>query len=139
LPLMAARFPDYWDIIVSSYHAVSARHSITAQENERYSTNHTVVGYFVAKAWHLPREIAEAIRFHHNPDFVRETPRAVRTLLCILKIAEHIVGVYHVVGGQRDDREWPSFTRLALDHFGLSEYDFDEMAAIVRERVEGSL
>jgi len=139
LPIMSAKFPDYWDIIVSSYHNVTRQNTIISQENSQYSTNHAVVGYFIAKAWCLPFEIANCIRFHHNPQFAREVARPVRTLLCILKMSEHIVGVYHVVGGQREDREWDVFKVGCLDHFGLSEYDFDEMALIVAEKVEGLL
>ncbi len=139
LPVMASKFDDYWETIVSSYHNVNETNSIISQENDRYSTNHAVVGYFIAKAWHLPKEIADSIRFHHNPHFHKEVDEQVETLLCILKMSEHIVGVYHVVGGQMTDREWGSFKSQALEHFGLSEYDYEEMASIIKEKVEGLL
>jgi len=107
LPIMASKYDDYWKTIVHSYHAINATSTIVFHENQHYSTNHAVIGYFLAKAWHLPQNICNAIRFHHNPKFYLEMDDDVQDLICILKLAEHIVGVYHVVGGQMKDREWP--------------------------------
>ncbi len=139
LPIMAAKYQDYWDTIVKSYHCVNNENTIIEQENKHYSTNHSVVGYFLARAWHLPKTISNAVRFHHNPQFFKEVNDEEKDLICLIKLAEHIVGVYHVVGGQMQDREWHFFKSDVLAHFGLSDYDYEEMAAVIKEKVEGLL
>ncbi len=58
VPLMLNRFPDYEDI---AFPCLGGGKDMIAMEEARYSTNHAVVGYMVAKNWQLPGVVALAI------------------------------------------------------------------------------
>ena len=61
----------------------------------------------------------------------RDAP--IKTLLAILKMAEHICACHRVLGGQPEDHEWDSVARLVLDYVGLSDYDFVCLKESIRE------
>lgn len=48
--------------------------ALVAAEQEHVGLSHTEAGFELASNWHLPDEIAEAIRFHHTPDFAKAFP-----------------------------------------------------------------
>ncbi len=133
VPLLMRAHADYADIMRESYAHPGER--VIDTENRMLKTNHAVVGYFVAKSWSLPPDLCEVIAEHHSSeDIFRETTRATydsgkKTLLAILKMAEHMCGLYAVLGGQDTDHEWDSISHDLLAYVGLSDLDFDDMAA----------
>ncbi|TWC37718.1 HD-like signal output (HDOD) protein [Pseudomonas sp. SJZ079] len=137
IPLMVKRFPDYMTVLEEAYYSASAEHRVVDTENRLLNTNHAVVGYFTAKSWNLPLHLCEAIASHHNAlsifsdDSGRDAP--LKTLLAILKMAEHICESHRVLGNQADDHEWQSIERLVLEYVGLSEYDFENLRESIRE------
>lgn len=129
IPLMMARFPGYLEGLRTAYNQQQAR--ITDVENELYNTNHSVVGYFTARSWNLPAHICEAIAEHHSIerafDGTQQKAANKKTLLSILKMAEHLCGNYKVFGKTDEDHEWNRIHRMVLDYVGLSIYDIEEM------------
>ncbi len=132
--LMTSRLSNYTVILQEAY----AREDeiITATENQLTNTNHAVVGYYVGKSWNLPRYLCEAIHEHHQVEktFASETadPKK-KTLLAILKIAEHIGGTYKVLGGQEEDYEWNRIANTLMIYVGLTAYEYDNLVAHVHE------
>src|SRR3989338_342781 len=94
IPLMIKRFPNYMTVLEEAYASATAERRVVDTENRLLNTNHAVVGYFTAKSWNLPLHLCEAIASHHNAlaifrdDSARDAP--LKTLLAILKMAEHI-------------------------------------------------
>ncbi|WP_020410332.1 HDOD domain-containing protein [Hahella ganghwensis] len=129
IPLMLARFRDYMNVIEEAYGEPEKR--ITETENLHYNTNHSVVGYYTAKSWNLPRHICEAIAEHHSAESVFENKDGrnpdKKTLLAILKTAEHLCGSFHVFGNQTTDFEWLRLENDVLEFLGLSLYDLNDM------------
>lgn len=136
IPLMLARFPDYMSVLEEAYASASDAVRISDIENRVLSTNHAVVGYFVARSWKLPAHLCEAIANHHNAlalfDDELSDPQ-IKTLLAILKMAEHICSCHRVLGDQADDHEWVTVQQRVLEYVGLSEYDFDYLKGSIRE------
>ncbi|KJH79530.1 HDOD domain-containing protein [Stutzerimonas stutzeri] len=136
IPLMLARFPGYMSVLEEAYASASDAVRITDIENRVLSTNHAVVGYFVARSWKLPVHLCEAIANHHNAlalfDDELSDPQ-IKTLLAILKMAEHICACHRVLGDQPDDYEWVTVQQQVLEYVGLSEYDFDYLKGSIRE------
>ena len=128
VPLLTMRFSDYPTIIEESYSRPDT--IITDVENDILQTNHAVVGYYVAKSWNLPSHISLAIHEHHRTEITvnddTDDPKK-RTLLCILKIAEHICGNYIELGKQEEDYEWMRIKESVLLYVGLSEYDYESL------------
>ena len=136
IPLMLTRFPGYMEVLEEAYGSVGPETRITDIENRVLNTNHAVVGYFVARSWKLPQHLCEAIANHHNAMalFSDEwSDPQIKTLLAILKMAEHICACHRVLGGQPEDHEWDAVAQLVLEYVGLSGYDFECQRDIIRE------
>lgn len=129
IPLMMHRFPNYDAILQESYAAPAPR--IIDVENRFLNTNHAVVGYYTAKSWNLPPHLCEVIAEHHNAQQIfakKDGKQAERkTLLAILKIAEHLCGNFRILGQQDEDLEWEVIRQDVLEYTGLSTYDLDQM------------
>jgi len=71
IPLMLARFENYISVMEKAYSGEHER--VIDIENEKFNTNHCVVGYYTAKSWNLPEHICQAIAEHHNTQQVFST------------------------------------------------------------------
>ena len=137
IPLMIKRFPNYMTVLEEAYASATGERRVVDTENRLLNTNHAVVGYFTAKSWNLPLHLCEAIASHHNAlaIFTEDSSRdaQLKTLLAILKMAEHICESHRVLGNQPDDFEWQSIEQLVLEYVGLSEYDFENLRESIRD------
>jgi HD-like signal output (HDOD) protein len=137
IPLMLKRFPDYMTVLEEAYASAGPERRVVDTENRLLNTNHAVVGYFTARSWRLPEHLCEAIANHHNAlsIFSDDSGRdaQLKTLLAILKMAEHICASHLVLGNQAEDYEWMSIRSQVLDYVGLSEYDFENLKESIRE------
>ncbi len=137
IPLMLKRFPNYMTVLEEAYASATDERRIVDTENRLLNTNHAVVGYFTAKSWNLPLHLCEAIASHHNAlaIFTEDSSRdaQLKTLLAILKMAEHICASHSVLGNQSDDFEWQSIEQMVLEYVGLSEYDFENLRESIRD------
>ncbi len=129
IPLMMLRFDNYLSVMEEGY--AESEQRIIDVENRTFNTNHAVVGYYTAKSWNLPLTICDVIAEHHNTEalFSKKDGKAQekKTLLAILKIAEHICGNYKILGFQTEDFEWRKISKDILEYVGLSTYDIEEM------------
>lgn len=129
VPLLMSRFDNYLEVLEQSYAEGSNR--IVDVENTLLNTNHAVVGYYIAKSWNLPKVLCDAIAEHHNCQRHFLGPKQVdsesKTLLAILKIAEHICGSFRILGNQDVDHEWELIGPEVLTHLGLGEYDLEQL------------
>ena len=128
IALMIAKHDSYLDFMVDSYAQQSSR--IVDIENKEFDTNHAVVSYYAAKSWKIDKQVCKVISIHHNLDIFTKGDlenSKTNSLLAVLKIAEHIVGLYRILGNQEVDHEWEKIGDNALLHLGLSGYDFDDL------------
>ena len=129
VPLLMLRFDNYTEVASEAYGDGDPR--IVDTENKQLSTNHAVVGYYIAKSWNLPRHLCEAIADHHSTEKIfadQDYPKAdTKSLLAILKMAEHICGNYRIIGNQPEDYEWQRIEEQVLMYVGLSQYDFQSL------------
>ncbi|MNC57300.1 HDOD domain protein [compost metagenome] len=134
---MLQRFPNYMSVLEQAYANAGPDCRVVDTENQAFNTNHAVVGYYTAKSWRLPDHVSAAIANHHNAlaIFSDESSRnsALKNLLAILKMAEHICASYRVLGNQPEDHEWNSIGHLVLDYVGLSDYDFETLKQTIRD------
>ncbi|NVK73966.1 histidine kinase [Marinomonas sp. CT5] len=141
IPLMLKRFEGYQEILEKGYQ--DPNFSLTNLENEAYKTNHSVVGYYLAKSWGLPKSCRDVIAKHHRIDhlFNHRIPgdKIYLTFASILKMAEHIASTYKHIGRADEDYEWQKIGHYVLDHLELSEYDFEGMIEICHEQGLGTI
>ncbi len=126
VPLLLTRFPEYLDVVSQSY--LSHDDRIIDIENRLLNTNHAVVGYYVARSWRLPAKLCEIIAEHHNVESVfianEPYPPEKKTLLSILKMAEHLCRNFSILGEQDEDHEWEKIQVPLLSYMGLTEDTF---------------
>lgn len=131
IPLLMQRFDNYLQVMEESYAHPQLR--VVDIENQQLNTNHAVIGYYTAKSWNLPKSLCDVIAEHHNATryFCSEHQKDSdgKTLLAILKLAEHICGNYRILGRQHEDLEWQNISAEVLTYLGLGEYDLEQMEA----------
>lgn len=140
IPLLMERFDNYLDIMEESYSHPDLR--IVDVENHHLNTNHAVIGYYTAKSWNLPKILCDVIAEHHSGTrhFSNDNSQDSegKTLLAILKLAEHICGNYRILGRQQEDLEWQRISKEVLTYLGLGEYDVEQMQDYFAELGIGS-
>ena len=135
IPLMMMKYENYFSVMEESYNHPGKR--VIDTENDLLDTNHAVIGYYTAKSWRLPKPICDVIGEHHNatyyfrPEHQKDDDR--KTLLGILKLAEHICGNYRIFGRQREDMEWNAIGSEVLAYLGLGDYDLEQLEFNYRE------
>jgi len=92
MPAMMRRFKDY-GVMLDELERTG--NSLAVEENARYRCTHAVVGAMLARNWGMSRQIADAIRFHHDPD-VYASGNAVledQSLgwIAVTHVAEHLL------------------------------------------------
>lgn len=98
------------------------------EEDRKFNADHCVVGYLVARHWHLPEFICNAIRFHHAIGELGE--HDARSMVAILQLA---IEIYY--RGQRvPNPEWDLAKDDVLAELGLGEDSLPEFIDIVLER-----
>ncbi|MEZ5613701.1 MAG: HDOD domain-containing protein [Rhodocyclaceae bacterium] len=126
IAILVQQFPDYRQTLMR---ANAAPEAATAIEDERYQTNHVIVGALLARGWHLPDRVAWAIRYHHQPAIFSAPGRHATPDVCLLVairlISEHIVARFL---GYPDDAEWEQNKEAALGHLGWFEEDVEDLA-----------
>ncbi len=131
IPLLMSRFDNYLQIMEESYAHPELR--VVDVENQRLNTNHAVIGYYTAKSWNLPKILCDVIAEHHSATryFAANNYKDSegKTLLAILKLAEHICGNYRILGRQQDDLEWQNIGAEVMTYLGMGEYDIEQMEA----------
>lgn len=125
IAVLMQRHADYKQTLLLANAAPS---DVTAIEDQRYNTNHVLVGAMLANAWYLPEAVVWAIRFHHEPDIFaapreRATPEVCR-LVAIRAISEHLVARFL---NYPDDAEWEPLRETVLSHLGWFDDDMDDL------------
>lgn len=127
VPLLIERFPSYC-------RAMHLEENDTwidlLEEDKKYQADHCVVGYFVARHWHLPEFICEAIRFHH--DLPQLVPGDSRSLAAIIQLAIHAYHQYlHL-----DDPDWGRVVEDVQEELGIHADDLPEYLDVLLERFQ---
>lgn len=98
--------------------------TFTQTENANHRTDHAVMGAIVARTWHLPGDVAQAIWLHH--DFAclgdeRFNP-TVRHLVALGMLAEYLVNHHDNLP---PTREWQDHGQACMDHLAVPPEELD--------------
>jgi putative nucleotidyltransferase with HDIG domain len=104
--------------------SMSLPNSILAKEEAVYQSNHAMVGVLIAKKWHLPVDMMNAIMLHHNDKCERIQNDRVRAMVAMLKVANAIVsevslGAYR--GNEMREYELDGLKELMISPAVVSE------------------
>ncbi len=133
IPVLVQRFTDYKETLKL---ASTTDRPFVELENERYQATHTLVGSILARSWHLPDLVCNAIRDHHSFDLLYGETKAgqgdVAALVAISLIADYLVNDFL---GTRQDSEWPQHGAQALDYLGFDEDELLESKTDILEEL----
>lgn len=123
VPILMQRFPEYCQTFRINQ---GSNWPDFREEDKRFNTDHTVVGYLVTTHWNLPTFICQAVRFHHDR---LNTDHAALTLVSILQLARHLHNSIHHV----KDPEWAKLSKAIFDEIGVHKDSSDEFMEDVLE------
>jgi HD-like signal output (HDOD) protein len=94
IPVMSMKYKGYQALLDQ---AVSKpEQTLTVIEEEKYSVNHAIIGYFVASSWRIPRDVCQIILRHHDRAFLDIIDNSqAQDLYAILKLSENIASLFH--------------------------------------------
>lgn len=127
VPLLMERFPSYCQAMRLEE---SEAWIDLLEEDRKYQADHCVVGYFVARHWHLPEFVAESIRFHH--DLLQLVPGGSRCLGAIIQLA---IYAYHRFL-HLDYPDWPRMEEGVLEELGIHGDSLPEFMDELLDRFE---
>ncbi len=131
IPLVIKRFANAKAVLAAAN--VSENRLFTEVEEEALGTNHAVVGYFLARRWHLADFIAEGVLHHHDYSVLTESGRVseeARRLISVCVLAEHIIRLH---GRGNGEYEWPKAAENACACLGLSLGAVDDLIEDMQE------
>jgi len=132
--LFAMNDDTYIDNMKKAYSV--AQRGIVEAETYLMKTSHADLGFAVAQQWKLPARLADGIKAHHHVAKVlnnNDLDGPFQSLLAVHKIAEHFALLYKRLGGQASDLEFAAAQAPILEHFTMSETDFDDLRAAVTD------
>ena len=136
IPLMAQRFDNYAAVMTQAYAGNDER--IVDTENRNFNTNHAVLGYFMAKAWKVPRELCDVIRVHHSATEILgnrdEESSTLKDMLATLKLAEHFSCLNKILASQERDHEWERISDDVLYYLNISEDEYHDLETANKEQ-----
>lgn len=123
IPAFANKYPNYINTLV----AMDRESDITSTEieNEQYNSNHAVMGYYIACAWNIPKDICEIILHHHDVDFLHtQHDEHVQLTFACLKAAENMV---EKAKRFKDTNDWPHIKDDVCDTLGFDIRDYQDL------------
>ncbi len=124
VPILMQRFPEYCQAFRLNH---GSHWPDFHDEDKRYDTDYTVVGYLVTRHWNLPEFICQAVRFHHDRLNVEH---AALTLVSILQMARHL----HMRMNHIKDPEWHEIGGSIMDEIGVDRDGYVEFMEDVLEK-----
>ncbi|MFC0120283.1 HDOD domain-containing protein [Pseudoalteromonas xiamenensis] len=91
IPAMSMRYKNYHEVLTRA--AERPEQTLEHYERQQFVTTHTVVGYYLASSWHLPKNICQMILRHHDPEFLNDSGvnQEDKLTFAALKLAENLV------------------------------------------------
>lgn len=133
IPLMMRRFPQTKSVLMQANAAEDGK--FTQVEDRLLGTNHAVVGYFLARRWRLPDDVAQAILHHHDYGILLrpgEVSVLTQAQIAVNVLAEHAIRL-HVQG--ENENEWPKAAAAVCAFLGLSLGGVDDLIEDLRDYI----
>jgi HD-like signal output (HDOD) protein len=131
IPPMAIKFNDYVDALDKSNK--DFERTLVDIEEKTYSTNHAVIGYYLANSWHLPKDICQLILRHHDLsllDHIEDSQEQI--CFAVLKLAEQMVSS---VRRLTPCPEWHHVNKKVLDILGIGDDELSDLKEDVEELI----
>lgn len=133
--ILRKKFPNYF---VEVNNAFPENKYLINIEEDKFRTNHAVVGYFMAKSWSLPDEVCHVIQHHHNLHAMESESPTVVKMLAINLLSEILfdytfeaeTGSYSVFGHQLENAAL--FNQL-LEQLNIEREDLHDVVDKIKD------
>ena len=123
IPAFAIKYPDYKEVLAQEDE--DSMQNVTDVENQRYGSNHAVMGYYISNAWGLPKDICHIILNHHDPHFLEDRySEESKVIFATLKVSENLVSR---IKRFKDINDWAVIGPHALEVLHMTSEDFEDM------------
>lgn len=142
VPLFMKKYKDYEEIAGLAMGTVPIDalkgnyKSIVGIEDARYSTNHCIAGYMVAKSWLLNESVCEAICYHHYINIEIQKNSIVEQLISLLIISEYIVQGYDVSLPKIDNKDAKDWASLHQQIMSVLSLDINDLLDLREDAFE---
>lgn len=126
---MSMRYDNYRDTLVEANSAEEI--CLVELEDQRYGSNHAIVGYFITSAWAIPRDICQVVLQHHARDFLdQKQDHYAKMVYATLKIADNIV---NKLKRRHDTTDWPHVRDKCFDTLGITDHEYQDLLEDIDE------
>ena len=101
-------------------------YSFLEAEKEVIGINHAELGGEIASLWNFPKEIKDAITYHHRPDLMEEGDDSTPWLIYLADQTCMMMGI----GGGADGLAYRGLKEV-IDKFGLRQRDLEESIVLL--------
>ncbi|MEY8213299.1 MAG: HDOD domain-containing protein [Colwellia sp.] len=123
IPALANKFDDYKEMLIGAN--TTGVNSIEV-ENNKYNINHAIVGYSIAKSWHLPDIVCRLILNHHNLTYLNNNSYKEEGIyFSILKLAENLV---EIEKRNSESPDWKSVKQDVLKVLSINESELSDLS-----------
>ena len=124
IAIMASKYhEEYAEVYANA--SQNFQETLVDLEQRAFTTNHAVLGYFIASNWCLPKDICQIILRHHDKDYLKDAKGSVDQLsYATLKMAENMVSEERRFSSTP---EWHYLKTSVLDILGFTDYDYNDI------------
>ncbi len=139
LPIMFNKFENY-----DKKYYLGCRikfKSVVEIENSNFRTNHCAVGTLLARSWKLPELFSGIILYHHHVELLldnKDVEDEVKSMLCILKLAEHFCYINHQDYKYTNLNEWAIVGESVLKYLELDRDTMAELSEAIQQLLKES-
>lgn len=130
IPLLMLKHPEYEERITQ---ASGTQRPLSEIEEQYFNTNHSILGYYVARSWGVSPLIAQSILRHHDPNMLESKDQEQNGLLALLTLANHIS---HKRRYLSHDLEWDRQRSSVLKFLILDENEYGELVADLEDLLD---
>jgi HD-like signal output (HDOD) protein len=123
--MLARRFDNYKEAQTEAN--TTQNRSLAEVEEDFFNTNHATIGFYLAKSWYLPDEIASVIRDHHDLKqlFLKADEHGRRNdMMAILRMASNI---FHSYDRMNAEPEWNLIRDEIFEQLSISESEYNDI------------
>ena len=127
---MSMKYTDYRNTLIEANQREDIR--LVELEDQRYASNHAIVGYFITSAWAIPRDICQVVLQHHSRDFLDQKQDSyAKMVYSTLKVADNIV---NNLKRRHDTTDWAHIKDKCFEQLGIMEHDYLDLLEDIDEQ-----
>jgi eukaryotic-like serine/threonine-protein kinase len=100
------------------------------EERERFGVDHAEISAVVLESWHLPAEIHQPVRFHHDPAGLTDAPKNLQQRAAMLYFASRLANVHTSLNGLGE------LLQFAQQHFAMNQAALVKFLSTIRPAIQ---